>query len=72
MNSDMHMKVVVVETYTLCEQSVVNERGAAAPSGSSLEQHMLVAYGMIGQRGPAVLHRELYPMPYNGLCGKGI
>ena len=35
--------------------------------------HMLaVVYGMIGQWGPAVYHRELYPIFCNGLCGKRI
>ena len=30
-----------------------------------------VAYGMIGQRGPAAQHRELYPVFGDNLYGKG-
>ena len=29
-------------------------------------------YGMIGQRGPAIQHKELYPIFHDNLCGKRI
>ena len=33
--------------------------------------HMhLEVYGMMGQQGPAVQHRELYPVFCDGLCGR--
>ena len=32
----------------------------------------IVVYGMTGQQGPAVKHKELYPIVFDGLCGKRI